>query len=275
MFGGIPVEILKEIRHHYIALHQGTDAAPTAFSRSTDSFDRILCNPTSYPLCDIASQRPDYVPLPAPAQPAHSSDASPHHSISDSSTISRQVNKAPILAPPPSHPTTPSEVGDSSQTPTATPAALLVHTNPRPTDASPPSAVAVALQDSPPAATLFHPPEGTTQRDIVAPCTEPDITALIESLESCDSGAASTSNPLLPASSVVGFSIHASPPPSRVPPFPNAESLALLSSATPSRSTGNAALPHLRARTCEYREYVLCECSVATARSFSSVLAPI
>ena len=33
-----------------------------------------------------------------------------------------------------------------------------------------------------------------------------------------------------------------------VPPFPNAESLALLSSATPSRPIGNAALLHLRAR---------------------------
>ena len=246
-YDSTPVRILKEIRHHYIALHQGTDAAPTAFSPSTDSItDDILLKPLSYPLCDIARHR--HVPLPAPAQPAHSSDASPHHSISGSSTIARQVDKAPTLAPPPLHPTTPSEVGDSSQTPTATSAALLVHTNPRPTDASPPSAVAVALQDSPPAATFFHPPEGTTQRDIVAPCTESDITALIESLESCDSGLASTSNPMLPASSVVGFSIHASPPQSRVPPLPNAESLALLSSATPSRSTGNAALPHLRAR---------------------------
>ena len=247
-YDSTPVRILKEIRHHYIALHQGTDAAPIAFSPSTRPLNSILIQPSSYPLCDIASHRPDYVPLPAPAQPVHSSDASPHHPISGSSTISRQVNKVPILPPPPLHPTTPSEVGDSSQTPTATPAALLVHTNPRPTDASPPSAVAVALQDIPPAATLFYPPEGTTQRDIVAPCTESDITALIESLESCGSGVASTSNPMLPASSVVGFSIHASPPPSRVPPLPNAESLALLSSATRSRSTGNAALPHLRAR---------------------------
>ena len=247
-FDSTPVSILRLIRDYYIALHQGTDATPIAFSPSTRPLNSILIQPSSYPLCDIASHRPDYVPLPAPAQPVHSSDASPHHPISGSSTISRQVNKVPILPPPPLHPTTPSEVGDSSQTPTATPAALLFHTNPRPTDASPPSAVAVALQDIPPAATLFYPPEGTTQRDIVAPCTESDITALIESLESCDSGLASTSNPMLPASSVVGFSIHASPPPSRVPPLPNAESLALLSSATRSRSTGNAALPHLRAR---------------------------
>ena len=37
-----PVRIVREIRHHYIALHQGTDAAPTAFSPSTDRHDHIL-----------------------------------------------------------------------------------------------------------------------------------------------------------------------------------------------------------------------------------------
>ena len=271
-FGNIPVHILKEIRHHYIALHQGTDAATTAFSPSTES-DFILLKPSAYPLCDIASHRPDYFPLPVLAQPADSPDAPPGHSTSGGSTVSWQVNEATIIARPPplSIPTIPSEIKDSSQ---ATSPALPVHTSPRPTDASPPGAVAAALQNITPTATLSHHLEGTTQQDIVVPCTEPDVIeilstaslptlaptrtlvpvpastppVLINSLESCDAGAASTFDPFPPASSIVGFSIPASPPPSRVPPFPNAESATLLGSATRSCSTGNATLPHLRAR---------------------------
>ena len=269
----IPVIILEEIRHNYIALHQGTDAALTAFSPSTDYADPILWMPSSYPLCNIASHRPDYFPLPVLAQPVDSPDAPPGHSTSGGSTVSWQVNEATIIARPPplSSPTIPSEIEDSSQ---ATSPALPVHTSLRPTDAPPPGAVAAALRNTPPAATLSHPPEGNTQRDIAAPCTEPDITGilsttslpapaptptlipvpastppvLISSLESCDAGAASTSDPLPPASSIVGFSVPASPPPSRVPPFSNAESATLLGSTTHSRSTGNVTLPYLRAR---------------------------
>ena len=261
-----PVYILREIRHHYIALHQGTDADLTAFSPSTRSLDSILFEPSSYPLCDIVSHRPVL------AQPADSPDAPLGHSISGGSTLSWQVNKATIIARPPplSSPTIPSEIEDSSQ---ATSPALPVHTSPRPTDASPPGAVSAALQNILPAAAFSHHPEGTTQKDIVVPCTEPDVIeilstaslpaptptptlvpvpestppVLIKSLESCDAGTAST-NPLLPASSIVGFSVPASPPPSRVPPLPDAESLTFLNSTTPSRSTGNATLPRIRAR---------------------------
>ena len=45
--------ILRPIRHLYIALHQGTDAAPTAFSASTGNYDDILYEPSSYPLCNL------------------------------------------------------------------------------------------------------------------------------------------------------------------------------------------------------------------------------
>jgi hypothetical protein len=237
------VYTLRRIRHHYIALHQGTDAAPTAFSPSTDSFDSILREPLSYPLCDIASHRPDSIPhLPLPTQPAHSPNASPRHSTSGGSTLSRQVS---VIAgtPSPSHPTKTSEIRGSSQAAAATSPALSVRTSPR------------------------HPPEGTTPRDIVAPCAEPDISenlsttstptpapvsastppVLNESLESYDAGAASPSIPLLPAPSVVGFSNSASLPPSRVP-SPNAGSFALFSNTTLSRPTGNVTLPRLRAR---------------------------
>jgi hypothetical protein len=58
-----PLTILREIHHLYGALHQGTDAAPTAFSASTRTFDPVLGQPSSYPLCNIPSHRSDPTPL--------------------------------------------------------------------------------------------------------------------------------------------------------------------------------------------------------------------
>jgi hypothetical protein len=55
----MPLDILREIRLAYLDLHRGTDALPTAFSASTGDRARILYQPSSYPLCDIASHRPD------------------------------------------------------------------------------------------------------------------------------------------------------------------------------------------------------------------------
>ena len=183
-----PIDILRGIRRPYMALHQGTDAAPTAFSHLTSYRDPILFEPSSYPLCDIPGHR---------------------------------------------------------------------H----------------ALQDIPPAVTLSSPLEGTTQQemvlDIVTPCAESnsDISGLLlttympaptlapvpapippvlnEPLESCDPGAPS-SNPLLPASSVVDIFIPASSPSSRVSPFPKAESLALLRNTRPSSPI--IISPYLRTR---------------------------
>jgi hypothetical protein len=50
-----PVRILREIRHHYIALHRDTEAAPTAFSEDTHFLDDVLRQPSSYPLCNLPS----------------------------------------------------------------------------------------------------------------------------------------------------------------------------------------------------------------------------
>ena len=47
------IYILKYIRHLYIALHNGTEAAPEAFSASTDDHQNILGQPASYPVCTI------------------------------------------------------------------------------------------------------------------------------------------------------------------------------------------------------------------------------
>ena len=221
-----------------------------------------------YPLCDIARHRLDLTThVPDPNSPADSPLTSPFVS-----GISRRAKELMIISgpPSPSHLTTPSEIGDNSQVPAATSPILPVDAGPHPTptDVSPPS----ALQDDPPASTLSCPLERTILPDIAAPCAEPDTSAILPTPPtpaptlppqpvpeftphvlnkpsiSYDADAASASDPLPSASSVVGFSFPASFPPSRVLPLPNAELLALLDGTTAPGPTGNAPLPHLRAR---------------------------
>ncbi|KAH9991181.1 hypothetical protein BJV77DRAFT_963013 [Russula vinacea] len=247
----------------YVTLH-GTDVAPPAFSASTDRFEPILLQPSSYPSCDIAN----HGLLPLPTQSAHSPDAPHHHSTSGGGTLSLQVNEASTTAGTPSLSET-SQIESNTQAAAATSLALPVRVSRRPTDASSLGAVAAAMQVIPLSTTLSHPLEGATLRDIVA---EPDTTEFLstasmpgptptlvpvpastppvlnKSLESYDPGAAaSPSNPLLTIPSVGEFSIPTSLPPSHVP-SPNAESLAPLSNMTPSRPTGNLTPPSLRDR---------------------------
>ena len=93
----LPVDILRSISHLYIALHQGTDAAPTAFSVSTDN---ILLDPSSYPFCNLASHRPDsiaQIPVPnscealLPAPLGNSPDDLSPSSADGNNTDSRQA----------------------------------------------------------------------------------------------------------------------------------------------------------------------------------------
>ena len=73
-----PIHILSDIRHHYIALHRGTNAAPTAFSEDTNSLDDVLWKTSSYPLCNLPSHRSndiEYLPV-AEATPAASTSSS-------------------------------------------------------------------------------------------------------------------------------------------------------------------------------------------------------
>ena len=51
------IQILREIRRAYIELHQGTDAAPTAFSARTFYYNPILEKPLSYRFCTITEHR--------------------------------------------------------------------------------------------------------------------------------------------------------------------------------------------------------------------------
>ena len=63
-----PLDALREIRHAYIDLHQGTHVTPTAFTASTGDLAHILYQPSSYPLCDIDDHRTDtpfHTPFPS------------------------------------------------------------------------------------------------------------------------------------------------------------------------------------------------------------------
>jgi hypothetical protein len=278
-----PIDILHEIRHLYIALHQATQATPTAFSASTDDFDHVLFHPSSYPFCNIASHRPDRTartpvtnsPVhPFPTQSGDSSYAPPHQFTLGGSTALRLAEETDFIAGSswPSDQTTTSEIGESPQAPPAAEPALPIHITPLPTDPSPPGAVAAALQDVSSTATLSHSLEGGKQQDIIAPCAEPDISkisstestpaptstlvpmppsaplVLKRSFASWDAGTASTSNSLLPAPSLIGFATPDSRLPSRVSPLQSANLIALLSRTTPSHPIDNDTLPRSRAR---------------------------
>ncbi|KAH9983524.1 hypothetical protein BJV74DRAFT_849815, partial [Russula compacta] len=77
-----PIYLLLEICHAYIALHQGTDAAPTAFSASTDPhafpLDPIMRRPSSH----RSDSTPDYPhPFQGETQPVPA--ASPVHATAE------------------------------------------------------------------------------------------------------------------------------------------------------------------------------------------------
>ena len=282
-FGGpdkTHVETLHLIRHLYIALHYGTDAAPTGFSGETDDTDSVLDRPFSYPICDIASHRPDSISHPhityshaasIPTRPSDSHDASPYQPSHGSSTISRQTEQVNINLIPPSPPC-PTTTSDSGATRQTNP----FHSTPRPTDASSATGggAAIMLQDITPVTTLSRPLEGITPQYMVPPYSEQDNLSTAstssptptlvplpastppvqnKSLASCEAGPALAPDPSLTASTV-GFSIPAHPP-SRIPPLSNTETL--LNSTTPSHPKGDVIVPRLRARRLNTRSVCL------------------
>ncbi len=139
-----PVRILQWSHSHYIDLHRGTDAAPTAFSSSTQVFDPIFRHSSSYPLCTIASHlqhsaahgpAPDITPRPSdplssplprqsgdpplfsqlsdppvPAADLVSPDGGPHQTSTGSSTVLLQAGEGGISTGPPSDQTTANEI---------------------------------------------------------------------------------------------------------------------------------------------------------------------
>jgi Family of unknown function (DUF6535) len=237
-YGIIHIDILRIIRRLYIALHQNTDAAPIAFSASTDDSDPILLDPSSYPLCDIAS---------------HHSNASSHQSTSGGSVPSQRTKETSIIARPPSPPdqTTASEIGETSQVPTAT---FPIHSSSHSSDRSPRGGVATAQPDI-----------TSTQGDLATSCTEPlaDISELLstvpipapastppvlnESFAVDDASPASIPRSSHPISSV-SFSDSKSPLTPHAPLFPNPELISLTGGTSPKGPSDNATLLRLSAR---------------------------
>ena len=97
--GGIDctaVKILREIRHGYLGLHQGTNA----FSAHAKFYNPVLAWPSSYRFCAIPSHRPDS--LPTPQDPVGHYLAIPHPTRSTSGSAfmsTTQLADAPHTSP--------------------------------------------------------------------------------------------------------------------------------------------------------------------------------
>jgi hypothetical protein len=236
----VPVQILRSICHVYIALHQNTYASWIAFSAFISNFPPIRWEPSSYPLCNIASHRPEStarlnfpagsIPAANPAQPrpGDSPDAlsfSPSHG---GSTVPQQGEQANIVvgSPSPSNLTTTDEIGRTAHAPITAP--VTVHFSPRPID------VGQTSSTVPKPATVQASPSAAAASTLI----------LSKSLAPGDAGTASTtSKPLFPSLSIVGVAIPPSPP-----PLPDAEPLILLSGTSLSGPSDNDKLLHLRPR---------------------------
>ena len=173
-----PVYILIEIRHLYIALHEGTDAAPTAFSSFTYWLDEVLYEPSSYPFCDLASHRPDSTPhvhLLLPTQTRNSLDAPFPPPTDGGNTASRQAKKLEVKN------ATASDIEATFHDPDVTPPANPIHSSSRLTGASPTIVVVAAPQDIASTATASHPLEGSGQQvlHIVAPSAGPGTSQIL------------------------------------------------------------------------------------------------
>ena len=204
----IPTLILKEIRHLYFALHQGTNAAPAAFPASPN-WDvrqflqelrelRELREPSLHPFCTLASHRQH-------STPGNPFDALSPSSIDGGNTFLPQAEHSNGVEPETS------EIGATTHGHDITPPINPAHSSSR---LSSTAVVAHVLQDITSIATSSYPLENS---DIVAPTAGPGTsqisstaythaptsslalipTSLPNTLsDSYDAGAASVSNPL-------------------------------------------------------------------------------
>ena len=253
-----PCDILHGLRHLYLPLHHATDAAPTAFSASTDDLNHVLLLSSSYPFCKIADHRPrsafilPTATVPFPTQPGDSPNLPPHQSALGGSATRSLVEEANIIAGPP-WPSVPS--------------------SPLPIDPSLPSDVTAALQNILSTPTSSHSLEGKQQEDIAAsdnagksstrptpahmptparvPASAPSVPKT--SPASWEAYPASTSNFMFRTDrtpyggGVIDFPAPASHPPSRVSPPQGANLITLLSGTAPSNLADNNTMRRLRA----------------------------
>ena len=269
-----PAKILRDIRHVYVTLHQGTDATLTPPFSFTDSFDSILFEPSSYPLCDIASHRPDSttrVPVTIsgavrpPTEPGDLHDASPHQSTLGGGTALRLAEQTNFITGLPSPPdqSTISKIGEISHAPTAT---FLGHSSSPPSDMSPQDGV-MAQPGTTSAAHLSRPVEGNKQQGPATPFVAPlaDISEIPSTVLPPTSVPASSPPVLnkssatykaspasIPKSSLAALSGSFSSPDSplspHVPPLPNSEPPSLLGGISPKGPSDIAALMRLHPR---------------------------
>jgi hypothetical protein len=94
----IPYQFLIPFRNLYIALHQGTDAAPTAFDASTDDQAGDLYESSSFPLCNIPGHHPDSSTT--PSQTTSSPPADLPVNVETSHTSLDLITQGPTDTPP-------------------------------------------------------------------------------------------------------------------------------------------------------------------------------
>ena len=265
---GTPVKILRDIHHLYVALHQESDGPRTASSAPIVSFDAILEQPSSYSLCDITGHRSHstiHVPVAIPGavsyptQPGDLPDASPHQSTHGGSTALRLAEETYSISGLLSQldPSTTSEIGKTTQTPTAT---FPVQSGSPSTDRSIQDGAVKVQPETTSAAKVSHPLERNEQQGSAIPCvaplalsgilstatvTEPVLTptapALNKSSAIIETNAAFISKSSLPAS-FGSFSARDSPelpPHPHGPPLRNPEVFSLLSGMSPEGPSDN------------------------------------
>jgi len=90
------VNILREIRHAYIGLHQGTDASAHTYFYHPD-----LVQPRSYRMCNIHSHRPNWIQTPQDPVSRHLTVPSPTTPVVTSTgpTTQIHIHDSPIQSP--------------------------------------------------------------------------------------------------------------------------------------------------------------------------------
>ena len=236
----LPANILYEIRHHYIALHQGTCPArmPYSLRRNFDPSFHL----SSYPECNLASHRPGSVAQ----QPA----LSPSQTDADN-TASRQAEQVKNVVEPPSisNLMTTSEIGATSHGPDTTRPTSPVHSGSRPTGGSSTAFEAAAPQDITSTATSSHPPGGSEHQDpdIVAPGAEPGTSQILSTASTHPPAPIHAPIPTSPPNSP-SKSYNAGVTSARVSNSSYFPPPSIGSSIPASRPTASATLPRLRAR---------------------------
>ena len=260
----VPVLILRDLRRIYLALHQGTNAVPTAFTGSTDHFDPILEQPSSYPLCDIISHHPGSsstthtVPYPVPisgavppTQPGDPPDA--HQPTLGGLRLAEEMDIITGLPSPPD-PSTTTEIGLTGQATTAT---FPVHFSSPSLDKSLQSGLATAQPDTTLVAELSRPLESNEQQGPATPYVAPlaDISGILHVVPAPapvsasptpvldqSSGTYETDPAFISKSSLPASSGAISAPDSHIPPLPNLEPTSPLGHMKPEGLSDNATL---------------------------------